>query len=407
MSDARELDRTLAPAYDEARTAATWQKIAEARGGRRRTRRSGAWAIGLAFAGTAIAATVAVLLLRTPAGEPLAARDPAVSLGEGARLDAPAPRTVALDDGSRVELSADTHMQVLANAGDRFVTLLERGSARFDVVPHGPRRWEIETPLATVEVIGTAFSVAHSADRLVVTVERGVVMVRGEKVPGRVARLVAGDRLEVPAAIPVPATATAAATATATAAVPVPVPVPAAAAAAAAAPVPAPAPAAAPAPVPAPAPAPAAAPAPASAPTTARTPSAAAPKPSPLDDALLEADRLRASGDYAAAADLLETSFSGASSSSASSGAAGLAAFTVGRLALDHLDQPERAARAFARVIALGSPHGLLEDAYARRAEALVRAGDAAAATAALAEYERVYPDAKRAAALRAKLQVD
>jgi transmembrane sensor len=120
-----------------------------------------------------------------------------------------------------------------------------------------------------------------------------------------------------------------------------------------------------------------------------------------VDDALAKADQLRAAGDSAGAADLLDAALSDDDHSPA----AGLAAFTLGRLALDKLGQPERAAKAFARVIALGSPHGLLEDAYARRAEALIRAGDRDAAEAALGEYERAFPEARRAPALRAQLQ--
>jgi transmembrane sensor len=128
---------------------------------------------------------------------------------------------------------------------------------------------------------------------------------------------------------------------------------------------------------------------------------ATAKKRSRVDEALAKADELRAAGDAAGAADMLEASLVDDDRGPA----AGLAAFTLGRLALDKLGQPERAARAFARVIALGSPHGLLEDAYARRAEALIRSGDRGAAEAALADLERAFPEARRAPALRAQLQ--
>jgi transmembrane sensor len=114
----------------------------------------------------------------------------------------------------------------------------------------------------------------------------------------------------------------------------------------------------------------------------------------------VQADALRAAGKVGEAAALLDRALTVDSRNPG----AGLAAFTLGRLALD-LDQPTRAARAFQRVIELGSPHGLLEDAYARRAEALIRAGDHAAAEAAVGDYERAYPDARRAAALRARLR--
>jgi transmembrane sensor len=127
---------------------------------------------------------------------------------------------------------------------------------------------------------------------------------------------------------------------------------------------------------------------------------AAAPATPTVESALAAADHLRSTGDAAGAADLIDSALR----ADPRSPAAGLAAFTLGRLALDRLGDPARAARAFERVIELGSPHGLLEDAYARRAEALIRAGDRPAAEAALAAYEHAYPAARRAPALRAKL---
>ena len=56
-------------------------------------------------------------------------------------------------------------------------------------------------------------------------------------------------------------------------------------------------------------------------------------------------------------------------------------------------------------MIARGSPRSLLEDAYARRVEALVRAGLRNRALAAFAEYVQAYPESRRIAALRAKLE--
>ena len=66
----------------------------------------------------------------------------------------------------------------------------------------GPRRWQIECGLATVEVVGTHFDVERSPGRLRVAVARGQVLVRGERVPDRVRRLAAGEALEVTDARP-------------------------------------------------------------------------------------------------------------------------------------------------------------------------------------------------------------
>ena len=73
----------------------------------------------------------------------------------------------------------------------------KRGAASFEVRPGGPRRWQIECGLATVEVVGTRFTCARGADRLHIGVEHGVVLVRGERVPNRVRRLAAGESLDV------------------------------------------------------------------------------------------------------------------------------------------------------------------------------------------------------------------
>src|SRR5262249_13350397 len=82
-----------------------------------------------------------------------------------------------------------------------------RGSVLYDVRPGGPRRWTIECGLATVEVIGTAFRIDRTSLRVHVEVFRGVVLVRGERVPDRAARLTAGMSLDVTAAAPAATTA--------------------------------------------------------------------------------------------------------------------------------------------------------------------------------------------------------
>jgi tetratricopeptide (TPR) repeat protein len=119
-----------------------------------------------------------------------------------------------------------------------------------------------------------------------------------------------------------------------------------------------------------------------------------------MREVLVEADRLRAAGKGAQAADLLDEAIA----RDPDDPGAGVAAFTLGRLALDTLGDPERAAVAFARVIELGSPAGLVEDAYARRADALLRAGRLDDAERAIDDYEAAYPKGRRAAALRARL---
>jgi transmembrane sensor len=109
----------------------------------------------------------------------------------------PAGAHVALSDGSSIELSAGARFEPIESSAASFIGVLERGTATFDVQHGGPRRWQIECGLATVEVVGTRFSCARGPDRLHVGVERGTVLVRGERVTNRVRRLSAGESLDV------------------------------------------------------------------------------------------------------------------------------------------------------------------------------------------------------------------
>ena len=59
--------------------------------------------------------------------------------------------------------------------------------------------------VATVEVVGTAFWVEAEEQRVRVRVERGAVLVRGERVPERVQRLSAGEEIEIRKESAVPA----------------------------------------------------------------------------------------------------------------------------------------------------------------------------------------------------------
>lgn len=366
----RDLRSQLAPAYDEAEIADAWRGIAA-----RRARPRRRWIVLAvpAFA-LAAAAVVAIVLWRggtTPGSAGALTTSAPVSIEAGAQLEA-GPQPLALDDGSQLQIAPRSKVSVLANDGERFSMLLERGTIEVAVKPGGPRRWEIETALATVEVVGTVFTVAHDEHSLTVAVDRGVVMVRGERVKGRVQRLTAGMRLVVEDRV-----------ITADVTPPIaPAPVPA---------TPVPVETTEPAPTPPP-------PAPVAPPAKALAP-AVAPAPAPrIANAIFEADKLRAT-DAAAAAKHLEDALA----ATPDDPSAGLARFTLGRLYLDS-GEPAKAVPLFRAIIARGSPHTLLEDAHARLVEALVKSGDATGAKAAFGEYERLYPQGRRLARLRAML---
>jgi transmembrane sensor len=336
----------LGPGLDEERVASVWQRIAAAR--RQAPARARRRWLGLGL--VASVAVAAALWLNAPAPPVVAA---------ALRVEQPTPGEWRLDDGSHVELATGTELEVLGNDGQHFVTKLARGRARFAVKPGGPRRWSIETSLATVEVVGTVFDVNDEAGRVTVRVEHGTVLVRGERVPGRVVRLTSGESLVIDAHPPSP--------------LPLPLPLPLPEGATNVTP---------PAPAPRPLPAPVAPPTPT------------------LADALAESDALRAAGSPRAAAERLERALVDFPTDEG----AGVAAVSLGRRYLEVLHEPRRAATAFTRVVRAGRPQSLLEDAHARRVEAYLAAGRLDEARAALAELESAFPASPRAATLRGQL---
>ncbi|HET6279830.1 MAG TPA: FecR family protein [Polyangia bacterium] len=288
-----------------------------------------------------------------------------------------------MSDGSRIELGPGTRFEPVESSGSLFVAVVANGTAAFDVHPGGPRRWQIECGLATVEVVGTRFSCERTPDHLRVAVARGAVLVRGERIPDRVRRLTAGQALDVAAGPAAPAA------------------VPAQPAVA---------------PVPRTEPAPAAAAGPsaggwrdlarrgrhqeafASLPAGGIAPET---KRLGIADLFALADVARLSGhpaDAVAPLDRIQNEF-------ADDSQAPLAAFALGRLELDTLGRPDRAAAAFRRALKLGIPHSLREDVRARLVEAYVRAGDRAAATSAARAYTREFASGRYADRIKALTQ--
>lgn len=365
----REELRSLRQGHDEARARRNWEGLQ-----RRRVRGRGRGWLGVgAFAGVLVAA--ALLLWFLPASIFVAAAGPLTA--EGRELSGDVPESVSLDDASRIEVSAETDLEILENTGDRLRFWLHEGRAGFDVTPHGPRRWMIESGQVTVEVLGTSFTVSRSEHDVTVSVTRGVVLVRGPTTPGGLLRLGAGESVTVPAAPPTLTAAPAPHADVVAEVEPAHEAVPAVRSATAA-----------------------------REETTASsrepsiTPPVAAIEPaitptvepaiaSPTE--LLErADVLRREGRYDEAASLLGAIARGPRGPEAS-----LAAFTLGRLELERRSRPHEAAEAFEQAIALGLREPLLEDARARMVEALSRAGDARATETAAVTYLALYPEGR------------
>ncbi len=111
-------------------------------------------------------------------------------------------QTLALDDGTRVELNARTALSVELSRSERHVKLAV-GEAFFTVSKDPSRPFIVETPSGSVRVTGTVFDVRTEAAReLEVTVVEGSVQVRaaGQTEPYALAandRLIAhGDKVD-------------------------------------------------------------------------------------------------------------------------------------------------------------------------------------------------------------------
>ncbi len=155
--------------------------------------------------GLLAASVLLFFVLRPGEGGPLRRPDGAALAGTMR-----GPAHVELADGSSLALGEGARLEVLENGERELGLLLASGTVTFDVAPGGPRRWVIEAGLATVVVLGTRFTVERSTDRLTVSVARGAVLVRGERVPERARRLGAGESIviEAPARETHPATRT-------------------------------------------------------------------------------------------------------------------------------------------------------------------------------------------------------
>jgi transmembrane sensor len=349
------LKEALRDPADEGAVSRMWQGI-DARFPRRRAGRSLTTFLvpGVVLAAAAGVALVAFVRhdvgpLRLANGNAIVAVD---APPEGMRL--------AMSDGSSIDLGAGARFEPIESSASTFIAMLERGTASFEVRPGGPRRWQIECGLATVEIVGTRFSCARSAGRLHIGVEHGVVLVRGERVPNRARRLAAGESLDV-----LDATAPGAATERAGASASEP-------------------------------PQPAAAEAPVQAERVGGSPSGAGSgwrelarngrhreafatlgtqgirreaKRLGIADLFALADVARLSGHPADAVGPLQRIIDGFPSDPQ----APLAAFALGRLELDDLGRPQAAAAAFSRALEMGAPDSLRDNVRARLEEAHAR----------------------------------
>ena len=103
-------------------------------------------------------------------------------------------RTLALADGSKIQLNGGSDIRVHLGSRLRSVVLVS-GEASFDVAHNANRPFVVSVGDREVEVVGTEFNILRHDSDLQVTVRRGIVAV-GPKAGKVEARLVAGQQLD-------------------------------------------------------------------------------------------------------------------------------------------------------------------------------------------------------------------
>lgn len=137
-----------------------------------------------ALAGAAMLAVLAVfLVMRLPIVD-TSVTTHKTELGE--------QRSIALSDGSIVTLNTLSEVAVRFDENTRQVTL-QRGEALFDVVHDPARPFVVNAGLASVDVVGTKFSIYRKGDSTQVAVLQGTVNARSNSESGNRIELRGGE----------------------------------------------------------------------------------------------------------------------------------------------------------------------------------------------------------------------
>jgi transmembrane sensor len=140
----------------------------------RPARRVWIWSAGAAIAAAFVAG--AVLL---PSSGLMAAHETTYETGIGER------RTIALEDGSRIEMNAASRLKVRFERHARRVRM-DDAQAFFDVAKDSSRPFLVSAGDTQVRVVGTQFDVRRRDGQVAVNVQRGLVEVRPDLSPDAV-----------------------------------------------------------------------------------------------------------------------------------------------------------------------------------------------------------------------------
>jgi len=105
-------------------------------------------------------------------------------------------RTMMLADGSRVELSGGTSLDVRLGSARREVRM-QSGEAFFTVAPDATRPFVVTTEDGRVQVVGTAFDLSQTRDGLEIAVHHGRVAFGRNGLFVETVDLVAGDKADL------------------------------------------------------------------------------------------------------------------------------------------------------------------------------------------------------------------
>jgi TolA-binding protein len=363
------VERPTPPVSDE-RVDQLWREAAPWVLTRERTRRTRRRVATVAVAVLAVVGASAWLSARAPAPVTLSA-------GQVAQ----GPRHVRLADDSRVALEASAAVTLEADGPDELRLALRSGRARFEVSKQHQRTFHVVARGVDVRVVGTRFLVEDLGDAVLVSVDEGVVEVKGQE---DTRKLTAGQSWRVAATRVV---ATPASPVSPAAPVPEALPEPELAPSSPQA-----------RPVTSPATPPR---------RTAARPTAVAPAPTPTAGPAVE----QAPDADAVFNDALEARRAGRSREATAAWErflyayprdprAGLAAFELGRLEMDVNHHPAAALGALERALATAPAASFAEDALARVVQLHHAAGDRAACQASRERYLERYPAGSHAATL-------
>ena len=132
----------------------------------KRSDRSGRWATAIALAASALLASVILAWWYLQRLDAMMNGSYQTLIGQ--------QKSIALSDGSSVQMNTDSQVQVAYGTESRTIRLL-KGEALFSVMPDPKRPFQVYAAESVVRAVGTAFAVHLDGTKVDVTVTKGVV----------------------------------------------------------------------------------------------------------------------------------------------------------------------------------------------------------------------------------------